>query len=352
MSTPTAAAEPTPPPATGSHWWLVLNGKAAGNDEVREAVTRWRGRGIAISVRVTWEAGDADRYVDEALAAGAQAIIAAGGDGTLSAVAAALAGRDEDAAGLPSLGVVPLGTANDFATAAGIPDEVEAALELVQSAVPQAVDLLRVDGAGDCRWCANLASGGFGTEVTVETNEGLKRVLGGLAYLVTGIARLGRIDPISARVSGVATDGAPFEWQGGFIALGVGNGRQAGGGQVLCPEATIDDGRLDLTIIPELRGEVGATVSTLMAEGREGALERIAVRRQLPAVEIAAQAPFVLNLDGEPLESDHFRVACVARRVRMHLPPGCPLLGTPATPAAAEPSLPDADGAAGPVLAA
>jgi diacylglycerol kinase family enzyme len=55
-------------------------------------------------------------------------------------------------------------------------------------------------------------------------------------------------------------------------------------------------------------------------------LERVAERRQLPWVIIEAPRPFTLNLDGEPVESTRFRIDCIARRVRMHLPAGCPLL--------------------------
>lgn len=80
-----------------------------------------RKRGIQLDVRVTWEDGDAERYVGEAVADGVHTVVAAGGDGTLSEVAAALAHHEGDAATLPSLGLVPLGTANDFATAATLP---------------------------------------------------------------------------------------------------------------------------------------------------------------------------------------------------------------------------------------
>ena len=52
------------------HWRLILNGKSAGNPAVREAVHALRGRGIMLDVRVTWEKGDAERFVAEALAAG------------------------------------------------------------------------------------------------------------------------------------------------------------------------------------------------------------------------------------------------------------------------------------------
>jgi lipid kinase YegS len=303
-------------------WRLILNGKSAGDEPLRDAVGVLRQRGIALDVRVTWEGGDAERYVAEAIADGVDTIVAAGGDGTLSEVAATLAHRPADADALPSLGLVPLGTANDFAVAAGIPLDPVEALSLVRDAAARRIDLLRItcDG-GDPHWCANLASGGFGTQVTVETDEGLKKMLGGLAYLVTGIAKLGRIEPIAARV-----EGPGFAWVGEFIALGIGNGRQAGGGQVLCPEAVVDDDLLDLTIVPDLTGEVGATVASLMAEGRQAALDRVAVRTRLPRVRIEAPRPFVLNLDGEPLESARFDIDCVAGRVRMHLPGDSPLL--------------------------
>lgn len=306
-------------------WRLVLNGKAAGDPRLREAVDSLRGRGFEVGVRVTWEGGDADRFIAEAVEDAVGVVIAAGGDGTLSAVATAMA-RHPDGA-LPSLGLVPLGTANDFATAAGIPDDPLAALALVADVEPRPVDLLRIQADTEEHWCANLASGGFGTQVTVNTNEGLKKMLGGLAYLVTGVASLGRIDPVHARIHGPAVEGEPaLEWHGGFIALGIGNGRQAGGGRALCPDAWIDDGLLDVTIIPEFSDGLGDTVSNLVAEGREGALEAVAVRARLPWVELESGEEFVLNLDGEPVSARRFRISCEPGRLRVHLPPDCPLV--------------------------
>ncbi|MEG3789749.1 lipid kinase YegS [Lysobacter sp. CCNWLW3] len=310
------------------HWRLILNGKSAGDDALREAVAAIRADGVDLDVRVTWEGGDAERYVAEAIADGADTLVAAGGDGTLSEVATTLAHRDEPADALPTLGLVPMGTANDFAGAAGLPEDALAALRLIRARRAQPIDLLRLRAADGTHWAANLASGGFGTQVTVETDEGLKKMLGGLAYLITGISKLGRIDPIRARLHGEG-----FDWQGDFIALGIGNGRQAGGGQALCPEALIDDGLLDLTVVPELSGEVGATVRTLLTQGQHAALERVAVRARLRSVEVDAELELTLNLDGEPVRSRHFHIDCVPARVRMHLPEGCPLLAATAPPA-------------------
>ena len=307
--------------ATGADTWLILNGKQANDDAVRLAVTAVRERGLRLAVRVTWEAGDAERFIDEAIAANARSVIAGGGDGTLREVAAALAQRDASAEALPALAVLSLGTANDFASAAGIPVEAEAALELVRTSTPQPMDVLRIDADGAEHWCINLASGGFGTTVTTETQEGLKKMLGGLAYVVSGLARMGQIEPSQARF-----EAEDFAWSGNFIALGIGNGRQAGGGQVLCPDALIDDGLLDITLVPTLEGEVAATVGTLIAEGKQAALERVSTRLQRPWLAITADTPLTLNLDGEPLEARAFRIECIPSRLRMHLPPDCTLL--------------------------
>ena len=307
--------------ATSADTWLILNGKQANDEAVRLAVTAVRERGLRLAVRVTWEAGDAERFIDEAIAANARSVIAGGGDGTLREVAAALAQRDASAEALPALAVLSLGTANDFATAAGIPVEAEAALDLVRTSTPQPMDLLRIDADGAEHWCINLASGGFGTTVTTETQEGLKKMLGGLAYVVSGLARMGQIEPSEARF-----EAEDFAWSGNFIALGIGNGRQAGGGQVLCPDALIDDGLLDITLVPTLEGEVAATVGTLIAEGKQAALERVSTRLQRPWLAIAADTPLTLNLDGEPVEARAFRIECMPGRLRMHLPPDCTLL--------------------------
>ena len=313
---------PSPHPLAPASTWLLLNGKSAGDEGVRAAVATLRGRGVPLQVRVTWEEGDVERQVAEALHAGADALVAAGGDGTLGAVAAALARTGRSADALPALGLLPLGTANDFATAASVPVEAAAALALVAGGRARPRALLRSDPDGVEHWCANLASGGFGTEVTVETDEGLKKLLGGLAYLVTGIARLGRIEPLPVRLSGPG-----FAWEGGLIALGIGNGRQAGGGQVLCPDARVDDGLLEVTVIPELSGELVATLGTLVKDGQRAALERSATRARLPTLRVESlDGVLTLNLDGEPVQARRFEIECVPARLRMHLPVDSPLL--------------------------
>jgi lipid kinase YegS len=141
---------------------LILHGKQALNEDVRAAVQARRDEGWELAVRVTWEGGDAQRLVSEALAAGYPTIIAGGGDGTLRDVAEAMALADADA----SLVLLPLGTANDFARAAGVslvPAEALALLD--QPALP--IDLGEVDG----QLFLNMATGGFGSKITANTSN-------------------------------------------------------------------------------------------------------------------------------------------------------------------------------------
>jgi lipid kinase YegS len=303
------------------HWRLVLNGKVAGDAPLREAVALMRADGVVVDVRVTWECGDVERFITDAIKDGVDSVIAAGGDGTFSEVAGALAARVDDGDALPTIGLIPLGTANVYAGAAPLPIDPLVAMRLIHARPASGIDVLRVTADGEARWCVNMVSGGFGAEVSADTNAQLKQHLGGAAYLLTGIAELGKIQPVQARV--IAED---MDWQGEFIALACGNGRQAGGGHVVCPEAFIDDGLLDITIVPPPDGDMLATLGTLLSAGTDAALEKAAIRRQLRGVEIHALQPFGYTLDGEAAKAASLRVECLPGRLRMHLPRDCPLL--------------------------
>jgi len=287
---------------------LILHGKQALNEDVRAAVLARREQGWELAVRVTWEGGDARRLVHEALDAGYTHLIAGGGDGTLRDVAEAMAQAKTDA----SLVLMPLGTANDFARAAGVPLAPAEALALLD-VPPKAIDL----GQAGEQIFLNMATGGFGSQVTANTSEDLKKVLGGAAYLFTGLTRFSELKAAYGEL-----EGPGFHWKGDLLALGIGNGRQAGGGHVLCPGAMADDGLLDISILPAPQEVVG-TLLTLMTDG---GLDNIFVRARLPWVEIKVADGLYINLDGEPLKGDDLRFSALPKALRVHLPVGSPLV--------------------------
>ncbi|MGH1593800.1 lipid kinase YegS [Yersinia proxima] len=294
------------------HALLILNGKEAGNQDVRSAVKNLRDEGMTLHVRVTWEQGDAKRYVDEAATLVVETVIAGGGDGTINEVASALVALPE--ANRPSLGILPLGTANDFATSCNIPLQIENAMQLAVKGRAVAIDVAQVN---DKHYFINMATGGFGTRITTETPEKLKAVLGGASYFIHGLMRMDAIKADSCEIRGPG-----FEWSGDALVIGIGNGRQAGGGQPLCPDALINDGLLQLRLL--IAEEL---LPALLASVFSGEKNKNVIETTLPWLEITAPHDITFNLDGEPLSGKNFRIEVIPHAIQCRLPPNCELLG-------------------------
>lgn len=290
---------------------LMVNGKSAADEPLRQAVYRLRQEGHQIEVRVTWEQGDISRFLDEACTIRVETVIAAGGDGTLNELATALAKLPVKIR--PTLGILPLGTANDFARSADIPESTEAALRLALQGDVSAVDLVRVNGQ---RYFINMATGGFGTRITTETPDKLKAALGGMSYVVHGLLRMDTLQPDQCEL--ISDE---FNWQGDALVIGIGNARQAGGGQQLCPTALIDDGVLDISIVtaeqwlPSLLHNLAGTPGNPAV-----------ITGQCQHLEIRSRHNMTFNLDGEPLQGNHFRIELLPKAVSCRLPAHCPLL--------------------------
>lgn len=295
---------------------LILNGKRAADELIREAVYRLRADGAHLEVRLTWEGGDSERLVDEALREGVDTLIAGGGDGSLNAVIGGLLASGREV--LPSVGLLPAGTANDFATACGIPtDDPYAALKIVLEQPPRLIDAVR----GGEHYFINVATGGFGARVTAETAPELKDMLGGAAYLLTGLGQLASIEPFAARLVGDNDS-----WEGRYYALAVGNGRLAGGGLPMCPGALLDDGLLEVSLLPEMPFvEAIGILGDLVGEGM-AAVDVHLLKKQVRRLRVEAQEPLQFNLDGEPVQARQIDFEVLPRRVAFHLPAGAPVL--------------------------
>jgi diacylglycerol kinase (ATP) len=281
------------------HLSLIANVKSpAVVEELRTAVERLREAGHRVEPRLTFEQGDARRFASEAAAAGAELIVAAGGDGTLNEVANGVhefvasgeAAEDQIRSG-PRIGLIPLGTANDFAHNVGMPLEVEAALEVALHGRPIPIDVGLLNG----QCFLNVSTGGFGAEATGGAPAALKRTLGTLAYLIEGIRRFAALEPTVARFA----TGDEVIYQGPFLLFAVGNSRRTGGGTELTPHARMEDALLDVCIIKEVsRVEFLGLLPDLRAGDH---LEHPAViYRQLCDLEVRADTALHVNADGEP----------------------------------------------------
>jgi diacylglycerol kinase (ATP) len=184
---------------------------------------------------------------DEGLAAARQAardgaarVVAAGGDGTLQAVAAGLVAGQPDAAARPRLGLVPAGRGNDLARALGLPFEPRAALALALAGartLPLDLGRLVVDGREVI--FANAAGLGFDGDVAVRAR---RLPLHGLpAYALAALGSVVRRPGPWEMAASI--DGRPY--RGAVIIFSVANGNTTGGGFVMAAAARPDDGQLD-----------------------------------------------------------------------------------------------------------
>jgi len=290
---------------------LILNGKVAANDALRNAVVQQRAAGHRIKVRVTRKKGDARRFAAEAREA--DLLIAAGGDGTLNEVVHGLMDLSETAR--PALGVVPLGTANDFATGCGVPPDPEEALALCMKGQALPIDI----GKANEHWFLNAASVGFGAAVTATTPPELKRLLGPAAYAVMGAILAMHVHQYRGKLTlpdREITGSSP-------IAI-VGNGRQTGGGVQVAPRARIDDGLLDVLVVRQIPAMALLTAARELQElSPDG--EYISYW-QTQWIEVHPEESIPVNLDGEPVRFSSVRYEAVPRAIRLIVPPNCPLL--------------------------
>lgn len=284
---------------------LVIHGARADNAELRAAIEWARTFGHRVRPHVTWEAGDARRLAAAAARRGTDAVIAVGGDGTLNEVLNGVVGTT-----VP-LGILPLGTANDFARQIGMPDDPRAALALLFEHEPRPMDVGLLNG----RAFLNVSSAGFGAETTAETSAGAKGVLGPLAYAITGIRKLaGEVEGRRATFSGPG-----FAREVEFLIFAVGNARATGAGVTIAPLARVDDGLLDLCVVEPVARRAFAG---LLLELRRGDhLDRDGVHYvQTPWARVESETPVAVNVDGESLSLTTLEYGVAAGAVRVLAP--------------------------------
>jgi len=290
---------------------LILNGKVADNNALWAAVIRQKEAGCHIEVRVTVKKGDALQFVSEA--GDIDLLIAAGGDGTLNEIVHGLMNLSINTR--PVLGVVPLGTANDFATGCDIPRDLEKAWALCMEGEAVPIDV----GRANEHWFLNAASAGFGAEVTATTSPDLKRLLGSAAYTV-----MGAILAINVRQYHGRLTLPDREIIGSGPVAIIGNGRQTGGGIQVAPRAFINDGLLDVLIVRQI------PATALLTAARE--LQQLSSDGeyisywQTPWVEVHSEEVIPVNLDGEPVAFSSVRYEAVSKAIRVIVPPNCPVL--------------------------
>jgi diacylglycerol kinase (ATP) len=271
---------------------VILNpssGRERAAEHFELVSSRLRERYDTVEIAVTARDGDAERAARVAVADGCDTVIAAGGDGTVNEVLNGLAA--DGALSRTTIGIVPLGTGNDFAAALGIPADVDPALDVLLQGRTLAVDLGEVNG----RPFVNTSGGGFIAEVSVAVTPQLKTIAGRLAYLVGGAQALLEFDPVRATVS-LEPGGQRIGL--GLYAFAVCNSRLIGGGRLIAPDAIIDDGLLDVCLIEAMSAIEFVALARKVADGDHVNDPRVRYV-QASSASIQLEREIRVNTDGE-----------------------------------------------------
>lgn len=247
-------------------WFAVINGYAASKKAASKwtkAEERMRARGIVFHGSRTGKAGNAMEITFDACMAGYRRFIAVGGDGTvhdvLNGLAAFVDSHDRISFSDFTLGVIPVGSGNDWIKSTGVPKDICKAVDILDASVVRTQDVVRLsvldfDALPQKKelavsYMANIGGIGIDARVCEKVNALKTQGKRGKILYVTSLLRaISERKPALARVE---CDGKTV-FDGAYLSMAFGVGKYSGGGMRQTPAAVLDDGLLDMTVIPDL----------------------------------------------------------------------------------------------------
>ena len=263
------------------------------------------------SVALTEKEGDAERLAREAVQSGADLVVAAGGDGTLNEVVNGLA---EDFS-RSRLGLLPLGTGNDFARSINVPPDLDASLAILAEGRTRATDVGRATFGGKCRYFINMAVGGFSPIVSEKADDAKER-WGPLAYLRGAVGALPELSGFKAILT--FDDGERMSIETYNIVLS--NGRFVAAGIPVAPMSMLDDGFLDVLIAPVTTIPQLAVLVPQVLLGRHAESDLLVFRKAVH-VEVESDPPMLWNVDGEIIGDQPARFEVLPRALQVVVGP-------------------------------
>jgi len=288
---------------------VVVNPRSAGGalerrwPEMARVLRRELG---GIEAVLTTGPRDATRLAREAIAAGAELIVAVGGDGTIHEVVNGFFDDDGKPAGSgAALGILPFGTGGDFRRTAGIPREIDAAAAVLRAHKTRVIDVGRLeyrkhDGGGTGRsMFINSASGGMAGLVDQVANSSSKIAGGQISFLIASARAWLKYRRLPVRLvfDGKEDDAVEVK----MVNVAVTNGRYFGGGMFVAPNAELDDGLFDVITIGDLSPLEVAMHFPKLYKGTHLAVPNISVRRAARVEISPLGGEVLLDVDGEQL---------------------------------------------------
>lgn len=272
-----------------------------------------RAAGMRVSIISGGSAEESSHLLRTALSLGVDAVVVAGGDGTVSLAIQELAGTD-----VP-LGIVPAGTGNDLAISLGIRDlDASGAAQAVISGRTRTIDLARVTRRdGSSLLYGTVLASGFDSKVNDLANR-MTWPRGHLRYNIAILAEFVRLRGMPFEVALELEDGREVQIDGELVMATVGNGRTYGGGIPICPDADLEDGLLDVTLVRPAGRLRLLRLLRRVYRGTHTSIEEVSTYR-VRAVRLDA-AGITAYADGDPLGPLPVAVTVVPRALRVFSP--------------------------------
>jgi len=261
------------------------SGREVFQRELPKVLMKLENAGYETSTHATTGEGDATDAAEIAVEREYDLVIAAGGDGTINEVIHGIAEKDYR----PKLGIIPVGTTNDFARALCIPRDIQKAVEVILEENIRPLDIGRVNES----YFVNIAGAGKLTELTYEVPSKLKTMLGQLAYYLKGIEMLPSLKPTSVKIE---YDGKVFEDE--IMLFLVSNTNSVGGFEKLAPEAKMDDGYFDLLVLRKTNLADFIRIASAATKGAHLEDKHIFYTKA-NRIKVTSEEKLQLNLDGE-----------------------------------------------------
>jgi diacylglycerol kinase (ATP) len=269
-------------------------------------------RGLSGGVLLqTEKEGDAREMARKAMEEGAGLVVAAGGDGTLNEVVNGLAAD----LGAARLGLLPLGTGNDFARSINVPPDLDAALAVLREGRTRVLDVARATLPHEMRHFLNMSAGGFSGIVSEKAGE-VKDRWGPLAYLRAAIGTLPELTGFKTRITVNHSERLEIEAYNVIVS----NGRYVAAGIPVAPQSELDDGLLDLMIAPATTIPQLALLVPQVLLGRHVDSDLLLFRKATQ-IEIESDPPMAFNVDGELIGEAPVRFEVLPRALEVIVGP-------------------------------
>lgn len=281
-------------------------GRGRGQQRLAEVQQALHAAGIEYESVVSEDRGHAVELARRAALAGWELIAAAGGDGTINEVVNGLMLAEGEGA-RSRLGIMPIGSGNDFAGALGIPLDLRQAAQRLARGQTHRVDLGRVNG----RWFDNSVGIGFEATINIQAHR-ITWVRGQPQYFLAILRSLAH--PPYPLVTIHRDGGDPLTKR--ILIISVGNSRRTGGGFLVTPDALPDDGLLDLCIADAIpRRQILRLLPKVIKGTHRG--EPVVELTRIGRLVVESDDPLPVHADGEMLWEDAHRVEVAVEPARL-----------------------------------